>query len=62
MALAVVGFPLVSAIGRLMNSPVPADAALAWRAFDILFSAVELSLAAAGIVWIIRLNPRTVDH
>ena len=45
-----------------MNSPLPADAALAWRVFDILFSVVELSLAAAGIVWIIRLNPKAVDR
>jgi hypothetical protein len=45
-----------------MNSPLPADAAFAWRAFDILFSVVELSLAAAAIVWIIRLNPKKVDQ
>jgi len=62
MATAVVGFPLVSAITRLINSPLPADAAFAWRAFDILFSVSELLLAVAGLVWIVRLPAISVDR
>jgi hypothetical protein len=62
LACAVVGFPLISAIARLIYSPLPPDAALAWRAIDILVSVVELLLATAGLLWIVRMRPATVDE
>jgi uncharacterized membrane protein YecN with MAPEG domain len=62
MAIAVVGFPLLSAIGRLIHSPLPTDAALQWRAFDILVSVVELLLSAAAVVWIVRARSTKVDE
>ena len=62
MGFAVVGIPLVSAFARLMHSPLPADAALAWRIFDILVSVIVLLLGAAVLVWIVRLRPTEVDE
>ena len=61
MAMAVVAFPLVSAVARLVDSPLPADAALAWLAFDLLFSVVEVFIAIGLLVWIVRMRPKTVD-
>ena len=62
MEFAVIGIPIASAIARLIRSPLPADASLAWRAVDILVSVVVLLLGAAVFVWIVRLRTATVDE